>query len=97
MHLQAVARTRGRVLAPQLVDQPVGGHDATAHQRQDREQRPRPLTPQRHRPAIHPRLDRTEQLDPQPTGAVGHPGRHRVSYVTCAPTLRRLARRWWTG
>ena len=30
MHLQAYTRSRGRVLAPQLVDQPLGGHDATA-------------------------------------------------------------------
>src|SRR5215207_10678973 len=28
MHLQAVTRSRGRLLAPQLVDQPLGGHDA---------------------------------------------------------------------
>ena len=78
MHLQADTRSRGRVLAPQLVDQPLGGHDATALQRQDREQRPRPLTPQRHRPATHTHLDRTEQLDLQPNGAVGQPRCHRV-------------------
>src|SRR4051794_10056018 len=45
MHLQAVARTRGRVLTPKFVDEPVGRHHATAHQGQDREQRPRPRTP----------------------------------------------------
>ena len=97
MHLQAVARPRGRFLAPQLIDQPITADDAAGHQRQDREQRPRPLTPQRHHPAIHPRLDRTEQLDPKPVGAVGHPGRHRVSYVKDASTLRRwMAAGWGT-
>jgi hypothetical protein len=100
MHLQAVTRSRGRVLAPQLVDQPLSGHDATAHQRQDRKQRAGPLTSQPYRPATRPRLDRTEQLDLQPTaGAVGHPRDHRVSYDLRAPTLRPtdgrlLARRW---
>jgi hypothetical protein len=79
MHLQAVARTRRRLVAPQLVDQPVGGHDPTSHHRQNREQRPWPLTTKRHRPAIHTRLDRTEQLDLQPTKAVGHPRRHGMS------------------
>ena len=94
MHLQAVARSRGRLIAPQLVDQPVGGHHATAHQRQQREQRPRPLTPQRYRSAIDPRLDRTEQLDPKP---VCHPGRHRISHVCADSTPHRrpqLARGW---
>ena len=85
VHLEAVTRPRGRLLAPQLIDQLVDGHHATAHQRQHREQRSRPLTPQRHLSAIHPRLNRTEQLDPKPVGAVGHAGQHRVSYVTRAP------------
>src|SRR4051794_9674499 len=94
-HLQAVPRTRGRLLAPQLIDELVAGHDAPAHQRQNRKQRPRPLTPQGHRPAIHTRLDRTEQLDLQPIRAVVHPRRHRVSVPHCWPdsTLRCLPSR----
>ena len=90
VHLQAVARPRRRLLAPHLIDQLVAGHDVTRHQRQGREQRPRPLTPERHRSAVHPRLDRTEQLDPQPVGAVGHPN------ATACPVsrVRRLYPRW---
>jgi hypothetical protein len=33
VHLQAVTRPRGRILAPQLIDQPLVGHHTTAHQR----------------------------------------------------------------
>jgi hypothetical protein len=78
VHLQAVTWTRGRLLAPQLIDQSVSGHHPIAHERQDGEQRPRPLTSQRHGSAIETRLHRTEQLDLQPAGAVGHPRDHRV-------------------
>ena len=64
VHLQAVTRPCRGILAPQFVDQPLAGHRATLHQGEHRQQRARPLTAERDLPVIHPRLDRTEYLDP---------------------------------
>ena len=88
VHLQAVARPRGRLLAPQLIDQPVDGHDATAHQRQHREQRPRPLT-RPAPPAGHPPTPRPDRATRSETRRSCRPSeRPPRPYVACAPTLR---------
>jgi hypothetical protein len=88
VHLQALSRPRGRIVTPQLIDEPLAAHQATAHQRQHRQQRPRPFTTQRHQPTIHMRLNRTEHLDPKPTGAVGYRRDHGLSRTSSRPTLR---------
>ena len=70
VHLQAATCPRRRILAPQLIDQPLAAHHATPDKRQHRQQRARPLPAERDLAAIDPRLDRPEQLDPKPTVAV---------------------------
>jgi hypothetical protein len=87
MYLQALTRPREGLFAPQFIDQALAGHHTTGHQRQHREQRRRSLPPSL-RPAIHPGLDRTEQLDQKPLELSVISDRHRVFYLTCAPTLR---------
>ena len=90
VHLQALTRPRRRVLAPQFIDQPLAGRHAAAHQRQYRQQRARPLAAKRDLSAVHPRLDRTEQLDPKPTSAVdaGQPcPSSRVTRLYAHPTV----------
>jgi hypothetical protein len=64
VHLQAVAGARRRVVAPELIDQIGVGDDMTGGDREHGEERPRPLASECHRPAVDPRLDRAEQLDP---------------------------------
>ena len=92
MHLQALTCPRGRILAPQRVRQILARDDLPGPEREQREECARPLSPERHRLAIDDRLNRTEQLDPQLTGAVRIAGRHRMPSVS-TPTLRPRGRR----
>ena len=96
VHLQAATRPRRKVLAPQLIDQPLTAHHASPDQRQHREQRARPLTAERDLAAIDPGLDRTEQLDPKPTVAV-HRGQSRPSSRVTRLYADRTPVRWRCG
>ena len=59
--LQRVARRRGRIVSPQLLDQPIPRHDPIGAQQQDREQRALLRSPQREPPAV--RVDRQRAKD----------------------------------
>ena len=66
--LERAGRRRGRALAPEVGDEPVGGDDLAGPQRERREQRA--LLPARQRDDAFavPDLERTEQPDLHPTG-----------------------------
>jgi len=62
VHLQRSARARGRALAPDPVDQPVGRDHLVRVEQEQRQERPRALAPERHRPAVvGSNLDRPQQ------------------------------------
>ena len=52
VHLQRVRRARGRRLAPDPVDEPVGGDGLVRNEQELGEQRPRPRPPERHGHAV---------------------------------------------
>ena len=66
MHLERVLGARGRRLAPDRVDQPVGGDDLVRVEQQLREQRPGPRPPERNRhPVVADHLQRPQQAELQ--------------------------------
>ena len=60
VRLERVLRRVGRVVGPQLVDQPPDRDDLTRVQSEDREERPLPSTPDRNR---HVRIDEVERAE----------------------------------
>jgi hypothetical protein len=79
VHLQGVADLVARLLAPQQVDQPVGGHGATGGEEQRREQQPLLAAAERQRTASgvhlqrpqHPALDGRLRRGHAADGAIG--------------------------
>ena len=69
--LERVAGGGGRVVGPQLLDQPIAGHDAVGLQQQDREQRPLLGAAEREPVTVRADLERAE--DAEVDGSPGRP------------------------
>ena len=71
MDAQGCGGAIGRVLAPELIDQPVGGNDLVGMEKEGSQQRSRLAATERYLTASVPNLERPEdpKLHPLPPGA----------------------------
>ena len=60
-HLEALGQRRGRLVPPELVGEPIGGHHTVGVQQEDREQRALPGSAERERAIVIADLQRAEK------------------------------------